>query len=37
MKSIFTGRKIAILATNGVEQVDLVVPKEALIAAGAEV
>jgi protease I len=37
MTSKLKGHKIAILATNGVEQVELVEPKEALTAAGAEV
>jgi len=37
MTSNLKGQKIAILATNGVEQVELVEPKEALTAAGAQV
>lgn len=37
MSSTLTGKKIAILATNGVEQVELTTPRKALRAAGAEV
>lgn len=34
---VLRGRRIAILATNGVEQVELTAPRDALIQAGAEV
>lgn len=37
MSQSLTGRKIAILATNGVEQVELTEPQKALKAAGADV
>ena len=37
MSNELTGRKIAILATNGVEQVELTEPQKALKAAGAQV
>ena len=37
MSDILRGRKIAILATNGVEQVELIEPRKALSQAGAEV
>jgi protease I len=36
MSNTLTGRKIAILATNGVEQVELTEPRKALQQAGAE-
>src|SRR5271156_4852540 len=37
MPGTLSGRKIAILATNGVEQVELTEPQKALKQAGAEV
>ena len=37
MSDTLRGRKIAILATNGVEQVELIEPRKALSQAGAEV
>lgn len=37
MSGALTGRKVAVLATDGVEQVELVEPMNALKAAGAEV
>lgn len=37
MKRILRGRRIAVLATDGVEKVELAVPVKALVAGGAEV